>query len=324
MKENEKAQKGTGRGRPWLTAGLAALAVALVCGLTFGLSRRAPAEPTAPGAEQTESLRATETQAGNRETLGNLLVETPFGTLRCPGTWGSGLYAETEDLGSGYVVRFYGTCGSGTKKLFTIRFGAGGGNGTYVGKITQDGIETEVYLEREDLSDTVSWSDQDRKLMEEMQDASGGLIGDLSEDVFFSGDEEEREEEATAPDSADKRIETPYGSLYFPAQWTDAVRWDLETGEDGAVLRFYGTVGQGEYPLFTYSFEMPAEDGFRVGSLDRGGETVGVYLTIYDLPEGDWTEGEESLFGALRDQAYSVLNRLSEEPDFRPLDGEEG
>ena len=103
----------------------------------------------------------------------------------------------------------------------------------------------------------------------------------------------------------------------------DDVEIDLETGEDGAVLRFYGTVGQGEYPLFTYSFEMPAEDGFRVGSLDRGGETVGVYLTIYDLPEGDWTEGEESLFGALRDQAYSVLNRLSEEPDFRPLDGEE-
>ena len=144
MKENEN----TGRGRLWLTAGLAALAVALVCGLAFGLSRRAPAEPTAPGAEQTESLRATETQAGNQETLGDLLVETPFGTLRCPGTWGSGLYAETEDLGSGYVVRFYGTCGSGTKKLFTIRFGSGGENGTYVGKITQGGVETEVYLER--------------------------------------------------------------------------------------------------------------------------------------------------------------------------------
>lgn len=39
MKENENTEKDTGRGRAWQRAGLAALAVILVCGLACGMSR---------------------------------------------------------------------------------------------------------------------------------------------------------------------------------------------------------------------------------------------------------------------------------------------
>ena len=59
-----------------------------------------------------------------------------------------------------------------------------------------------------------------------------------------------------------------------------------------------------------------------MGSLDRDGKTVGVYLTICDMPEGDWADGDESLFEALRDQAYSILNRLSFGPWAEKKDNE--
>ena len=244
------------------------------------------------------------------------MVETPFCVLCYPGNWGGAIRTESDDLGYGYVVRFYGTSGSVEAELFSVMFGYCSENAEYVGTFMCNGISTDVYMETAALVDEDSWATQDADRIRAMQADADYIIEKLKEDPFFNTENGEGTE-TEIPTTIDEIVETPYCLLQYPAQWKDAVHWEIRSDDDRYDVVFNGTVNEKEYQLFTFSFGSNTDSGFQVGIVQYEYEEVEVYLTLYDAPsEENWTDEQRSLFKALQDQAYSVLEHLPDNPNY--------
>ena len=250
------------------------------------------------------------------QTAEDIMVETPFCALCYPGNWGGAIRTESDDLGYGYVVRFYGTSGSVEAELFSVMFGYCSENAEYVGTFMCNGISTDVYMETAALVDEDSWATRDADRIRAMQADADYIIEKLKEDPFFNTENGEGTE-TEIPTTIDEIVETPYCLLQYPAQWKDAVHWEIRSDDDRYDVVFIGTVNEKEYQLFTFSFGSNTDSGFQVGIVQYEDEEVEVYLTLYDAPsEENWTDEQRSLFKALQDQAYSVLEHLPDNPNY--------
>lgn len=129
--------------------------------------------PAATPAVEHSSSVGTETQE-------EILVETPFGTLRYPGKWRDQVRIETADLGYGYAVHFYADFGDDEAELFAVMFGFHSDSSTCVGAITSNGITTSVNTE------TPKWTKSHSDRAKEMQADLQYLLDKLAEDPFFS------------------------------------------------------------------------------------------------------------------------------------------
>ena len=149
-----------------------------------------------------------------------------------------------------------------------------------------------------------------------MQADADYIIEKLKEDPFFNTENGE-DTETEIPTTIDEIVETPYCLLQYPVQWKDAVHWEIRSDDDRYDVVFNGTVNEKEYQLFTFSFGSNTDSGFQVGIVQCEDEEVEVYLTLYDAPsEENWTDEQRSLFKALQDQAYSVLEHLPDNPNY--------
>lgn len=280
-------------------------------------SQTEPEDATAleeePSVEQQPSESSGQTAV---QTAEDIIVETPFCALCYPGNWGGAIRTESDDLGYGYVVRFYGTSGSVEAELFSAMFGYCSENAKYVGTFMRNGISTDVYMETAALVDEDSWATQDADQIRSMQTAADYVIEKLKEDPFFCAENGESPE-IEIPSTIDVIVDTPYCVLQYPAQWQDAVQWEVLSDDDRYDVVFNGTVNEKEYQLFTFSFGSNTDSGFQVGIVQYEDEEVEVYLTLYDAPsEENWTDEQRSLFKALQDQAYSVLEKLPDNPNY--------
>lgn len=319
MNHTDKASRKSGRRKNWLLV-LASVAIAATV-IGIGLSQRKSTGQTElnPGsdlADETEETleRSTEVSGNPAE---DLLVETPFCTLHYPGKWGDAIRTESDDLGYGYAVRFYGTRNSGTKELFSILFGYSTENAVYVGTFMRNNISTDVYVEKATFAEDESWTAEDTNELRAMQTDADYVIEKLMEDPFFDTSDGKKGD-IEIPTASDAVVDTPYALLYYPAQWKDALRWEAAAADDdGYVVTFYGTVDEAEVPLFAFHFQSAAEDGFQVGTVQYDGNEVGVYLALFDAPsENHWTDTQQHLFAALQEQAYYVLDKLAEDPNY--------
>lgn len=251
-----------------------------------------------------------------QQTTEDFLVETPFCTLHYPGHWGGAVRTESDDLGYGYIVRFYGASGSVEAELFSVMFGYGSENAEYVGTFMRNGISTDVNIETAALAEEDSWAAQDADQIRAMQADADYLIEKLKEDPFFNMEDGENVE-IKIPTTIDEIVETPYCVLQYPAQWKDAMNWEILSDDDRYDVLFCGTVNEKEYQLFTFSFGSNTDSGFQVGVVQYEDEEIEVYLTLYDAPsEKNWTDAQRNLFDALQDQAYSVLENLPDNPNY--------
>lgn len=94
-------------------------------------------------------------------------------------------------------------------------------------------------------------------------------------------------------------IETPYGTLHYPAKWSDCVRTEIN---DNAVA-FYGSVeGRGEQPLFTLQFEQG--DGFYLGTF----RDTTVYIVDGEpLFDTTWTDVDKEQIYAMQEDVNVIL-----------------
>ncbi len=94
-------------------------------------------------------------------------------------------------------------------------------------------------------------------------------------------------------------IETPYGTLNYPAEWLGKV--DVTTAEDGDSFRviFTALLGEVSAPLYDIVFGA-CEEGFKLGELPFEGESVEVFCADYTL------EGEEMISEEFAEE-YAVM-----------------
>lgn len=282
----------------WMKVFLILVGLALVCVGIFLLKSDSQIE-------QRSDVQATE----------DITVETPFCTLHYPGDWGKAVKTKSDDLGYGYVVRFYGTSGSVEAELFSVMFGYGSENANFVGTITRNGISTEVNLEMAELAEADSWTTQDAEQIRAMQAAADYIVEKLNDDPFFNTENGE-ESKIEIPDSTNVIVDTKYCALQFPAQWRDSIHWEILT-DNGYDVVFNCTVDEKEYKLFTFSFGHGADNSIQIGVIKCEGEDVEIYLTLYDAPsENNWTVAQQNLFTELQAQAYFMQDNLHDNPNY--------
>lgn len=318
MNGTRGAHKRPEKNKAWkilIGIGLTAIIVISVCvGLFYFGPTARNKQDTSP--DQPGEMEATKQPTGvTEQQVEDLLVETPFCTLHYPGKWSNSIKTEYEDLGYGYIVRFYGASGSVEAELFSVMFGYSSENAEYVGTFTRNGISTDVNLETAALVEG-SWAAQDVDQIRAMQAAADYVVEKMKDDPFFNTENGEGTE-VEIPSTIDIIVDTPYCVLQFPAQWKDALNWEILDNDDRYDVVFSGTVDGKVYQLFTFSFGESTDSGFQVGVVWHEGEMVEVYLTVYDAPsEENWTDTQRNLFAELQEQAYYVLENLSGNPNY--------
>lgn len=105
-------------------------------------------------------------------------------------------------------------------------------------------------------------------------------------------------------------IETQYGSLYYPAEWEDALETSetLENETDSVV--FAVTADDQEYTLFIVM--ICDAEGDSVGAVtDDSGQTRNVFIDISELPDlSDLSEEEQDQLYAMQEAVNVLIENL--------------
>ena len=300
---------------------LAILVIAILCGVFFWKASKEPA--TVPPAENVPAQTQTPAPAPEQEqqttepagetadaAQSDMTVETPYCTLAYPGKWNTQVRAEQIDSGDGYTVNFYGTSQDKEVMLFSVLFGKDAERSERIGAIVQNGIATEVGLDRKTLSGKAATEE-----LLAMQADAEYLVERLKANLYFQLPEGADEE--LIPDLSDAAVETPYGTLYYSGEWKDAVSWEVSSEGAVCTVSFAETFSGTNAPAFILCFGDPENTGFQMGTLEHNGSEVPVCLTLCDFPEGNtWSDSDRSLFLMIQEQAYNMLEKFAEEAPY--------
>lgn len=125
--------------------------------------------------------------------------------------------------------------------------------------------------------------------------------------------------EPTFPMTAEEQGEnvvltTEYGTLQYPAAFSDVVVVKAMEHGEGRALEFYGRIADQELPLFTIWFGY--DHGDLIGTLvEEDGTGVEVYLEIFELEE-TLAEGDQNTYYAAQEIVNTVLASCMENARF--------
>ena len=123
----------------------------------------------------------------------------------------------------------------------------------------------------------------------------------------------EEEEMLFAPEEEPETpIETPYGTLYYPAIYTEDVVIDLAVGEDACTVSMLTTIDEKELKLFTLTLSKAVSEGFRLGTLGE----VGVYLLMNEQKADDWSAEGFRKINELQESVNALLVQIYEIEGF--------
>ena len=332
-------KKKKNRGLKTAIVVLSLLLAALVGVICFLRLQKRPAEAPET-AETTEAVQAgpeniqpdpMEETSPTEQTVNDtdLMVSTPYCTLYYPAQWMQSIRTEAQTTAMGHIVTFYGTAGEEEAALFAVYFAEAGENSYPVGVITHGGTTLDVSVELFDFAaDSPAAED-----FSAMQEGVNYLIDKLAENPAFSlvspnsglvtetQPQQEEIPQQTEEPVRDKVIKTPYCTLYYPAQWKDAVRYEGQETEVGYIGVFTGVINGRKAELFRVWFADADENCIPVGIYSDDEITVDVCISLPPLPEdNDWTQQEQELFYGLQETANYLLDCLKEEPGFTALE----
>lgn len=144
-----------------------------------------PEKPTSPteGTGNTEDPDPVETTAP--VTAEDLTVSTKYAELVFPAQWADQIRTETEEMGIGYAVTFYGTVGGKEAELFTVFFAAESENSFPVGILSVDGVAMDVCIEVAEVLSDGSWTTAQMDTISAMQESVNYMIEKLQETTDF-------------------------------------------------------------------------------------------------------------------------------------------
>ena len=115
----------------------------------------------------------------------------------------------------------------------------------------------------------------------------------------------------TDPSEDSMVIETEFGDLYYPAQWSEYVVTSQEASGDSLSVEFAARIGEGEYPMFKVTIG-DSEDT-EVGELtDDSGTARPVHMSVYELEEApELSEEEQQRVVAMQEDLNYVIDHLA-------------
>lgn len=141
------------------------------------------------------------------------------------------------------------------------------------------------------------------------------LISGCSENNYLDTGENQQEEPAQAEEQSEKKgdyivVDTDFGTLYYPDQWTECVEVDQATSEKAIEVSFDAVINDVQYPLFRVV--IGEGDGAKVGELtDDSGETHSVYMHTEEIQEDpNLTEGEQNRLYAMQEDLNYLIDHL--------------
>lgn len=105
-------------------------------------------------------------------------------------------------------------------------------------------------------------------------------------------------------------IETQYGSLYYPAEWEDALETSETLEDETDSVVFAVTADDQEYTLFIVM--ICDAEGDSVGAVtDDSGQTRNVFIDISELPDlSDLSEEEQDQLYAMQEAVNVLIENL--------------
>lgn len=142
---------------------------------------------------------------------------------------------------------------------------------------------------------------------------SGGMDNTQNSNIVGTAEADKAENQVNLPDLL---IETPFVTLYYPAEWANSVRAEVKEDEIGAEVLFYGNVNGKEEWLFTICFG--GADGYPVGVYQtKEGYLLDVTIAMSELTVDDsWTREDVSTICAMQEGVNYVLEKLTEDQKF--------
>lgn len=127
--------------------------------------------------------------------------------------------------------------------------------------------------------------------------------------------------ETTLPSAEPAFVATPYGVLYYPANWEESFSARTTRGEN-YLVSFYGTTDGVELPLFSVSFGNASAEGHLFGTIDDGqGGSVEVRVNVIQFAEEDsWDTGTVETFYAMQDEVNTIIDQIYQLPGFVSAD----
>lgn len=133
----------------------------------------------------------------------------------------------------------------------------------------------------------------------------------VSQDTETDSAQEQSAEESNEPaELEDITINTPYGDLHYPEQWTEFIKTDQKEEEDSVIVTFEAEINGTVYPLFEVT--IGKENGTAVGELtDADGVKRTVYMKAGELSEDPLlTEDEQNRLYAMQEDLNYVIDHL--------------
>lgn len=120
---------------------------------------------------------------------------------------------------------------------------------------------------------------------------------------------DESAQEVKAPEDC-MVIETKYGNLYYPDQWTEHVQINQEEFENGIEVSFVTVINEQQYPLFEVI--VGEWDGTKVGELtDSSGMANSVYIQLEEIQtDSDLSEAEQNRLYAMQEDLNYLIDHL--------------
>ncbi|MDI9242490.1 hypothetical protein [Fusibacillus kribbianus] len=108
----------------------------------------------------------------------------------------------------------------------------------------------------------------------------------------------------TVEELEESKIETAYGTLYYPKQWEEYVTTEQQENGDTIVVSFIATLHNTSYRLFEVT--IGGTEGAAAGELtDNGGTKRTVYMQVYEL------EGDSELTATEQNRLYAMQEDLN-------------
>lgn len=108
----------------------------------------------------------------------------------------------------------------------------------------------------------------------------------------------------TVEEVEESKIETAYGTLYYPKQWEEYVTTEQQENGDTIVVSFVATLHNTSYRLFEVT--IGGTEGAAAGELtDAEGTKRTVYMQVYEL------EGDSELTATEQNRLYAMQEDLN-------------
>lgn len=108
----------------------------------------------------------------------------------------------------------------------------------------------------------------------------------------------------TVEELEESKIETAYGTLYYPKQWEEYVTTEQQENGDTIVVSFVATLHNTSYRLFEVT--IGGTEGAAAGELtDNGGTKRTVYMQVDEL------EGDPALTATEQNRLYAMQEDLN-------------